>query len=125
GWPRRSWRRGSCRSWSRRPKKALRALGLLAGFRARYDKHLTQSKRTNRLRDWHNGNHPGYTLACRLEARKDQVWLFTTVLSVPWTNNPAEQALKSPKLQQKVSGTGTPSPPSPDSARSAPTSPAP
>jgi hypothetical protein len=32
------------------------------------------------------------------------VWLFTTVLSVPWTTNPAEQALKSPKLHQKVSG---------------------
>jgi len=77
---------------------------LLAEFRARYDKHVTQGKRTNRLRDWHKGNHPGYTLACRLEAKAEQVWLFTTVFSVPWTNNPAEQALKSPKLHQKVSG---------------------
>ena len=26
------------------------------------------------------------------------------MFSVPWTSNPAEQALKSPKLHQKVSG---------------------
>jgi hypothetical protein len=77
---------------------------LLAKLRARYDKHVTQGKRTNRLRHWDKGNHPGYTLACRLEAKAEQVWLFTTVFSVPWTNNPAEQALKSPKLHQKVSG---------------------
>jgi transposase len=77
---------------------------LLAKLRARYDKHVTQGKRTNRLRDWPKGNHPGYALACRLEAKAEQVWLFTTVFSVPWTNNPAEQALKSPKLHQKVSG---------------------
>lgn len=77
---------------------------LLAGFRARYDKHLSQGRRTNRLRDWDKGNHPGYTLATRLRDKADQVWLFTTVFSVPWTNNPAEQALKSPKLHQKVSG---------------------
>lgn len=77
---------------------------LLADLRARYDKHITQGRRTNRLRDWHKGNHPGYTLACRLAAKADQVWLFTTVFSVPWTNNCSEQALKSPKLHQKVSG---------------------
>jgi hypothetical protein len=77
---------------------------VLAGFRDRYDKHVTQGRRTNRLRDWDKGNHPGYTLATRLRDKADQVWLFTTVFSVPWTNNPAEQALKSPKLHQKVSG---------------------
>jgi transposase len=77
---------------------------LLAELRARYDKHITQGRRTNRLRDWDKGNHPGYTLATRLRDKADQVWLFTTVFSVPWTNNPAEQALKSPKLHQKVSG---------------------
>jgi transposase len=77
---------------------------LLGKLRDRYDKHVTQGRRTNRLRDWDKGNHPGYNLACRLEAKAEQIWLFTTVFSVPWTNNPAEQALKSPKLHQKVSG---------------------
>ena len=74
---------------------------LLASLRARYDKAVARGKTTNRLRDWDSGNHPGYTLATRLA---DQVWLFTTVFSVPWTNNASEQALKSPKLHQKVSG---------------------
>jgi hypothetical protein len=50
------------------------------------------------------GNHPGFTLARRLASKAEQVWLFTTAFSVPWTNNASEQALKSPKLHQKVSG---------------------
>ena len=78
---------------------------LLAGLRARYDKAVTWGQTTNRHRDWDGkGNHPGYTLAKRLADKVDQVWLFTTVFSVPWTNNCSEQALKSPKLHQKVSG---------------------
>ena len=77
---------------------------LLAKLRARYDKAVRWGVLTNRHRDWHEGNHPGYKLATRLQAKADQVWLFTTVFAVPWTNNPAEQALKSPKLHQKVSG---------------------
>jgi transposase len=88
--------------------KAARAEGLdpalLAEFRARYDKAVTWGQATNRHRDWPKGNHPGYTLARRLADKTDHVWLFTSVFSVPWTNNPAEQALKSPKLHQKVSG---------------------
>jgi hypothetical protein len=78
---------------------------LLGGLRARYDKAVTWGQATNRHRDWDGkGNHPGYTLAKRLADKADQVWLFTTVFSVPWTNNASEQALKSPKLHQKVSG---------------------
>lgn len=77
---------------------------LLAGLRARYDKAVHWGQITNRHRDWHTGNHPGYTLARRLALKAEQVWLFTTVFAVPWTNNASEQALKSPKLHQKVSG---------------------
>jgi hypothetical protein len=33
-----------------------------------------------------------------LTDKVDQVWLFTSVFSVPWTNNCSERALKSPKL---------------------------
>jgi hypothetical protein len=77
---------------------------LLAQLRARYDQALTWGQATNRHRDWPKGNHPGFTLARRLANKADQVWLFTRDFSVPWTNNASEQALKSPKLHQKVSG---------------------
>jgi hypothetical protein len=77
---------------------------VLAELRARYDKAVAWGQTTNRHRDWPKGNHPGYTLARRLARKADQVWLFTTAFSVPWTNNASEQALKSPKLHQKVSG---------------------
>ena len=77
---------------------------LLAELRARYDKAVHWGQITNRHRDWHKGNHPGYILARRLAAKAEQVWLFTTNFAVPWTNNASEQALKSPKLHQKVSG---------------------
>ncbi|MCA1851003.1 MAG: IS66 family transposase [Beggiatoa sp.] len=77
---------------------------LLAELRARYDQAVAWGQTTNRHRDWHKGNHPGYTLATRLADKAEQVWLFTRVFSVPWTNNASEQALKSPKLHQKVSG---------------------
>ena len=60
---------------------------LLAGLRARYDKAVHWGQITNRHRDWPKGNHPGYTLARRLAAKADQVWLFTTVFAVPWTND--------------------------------------
>ncbi|MBV9024599.1 MAG: hypothetical protein JO362_12595 [Streptomycetaceae bacterium] len=32
----------------------------LADLRQRYDKATAWGRRTNRLRDWHDGNHPGY-----------------------------------------------------------------
>jgi len=76
----------------------------LTDLRARYDKAVRWGRITNRHRDWPKGNHPGYALATRLADKADQVWLFTTVFAVPWTNNASEQALKSPKLHQKVSG---------------------
>ncbi len=77
---------------------------LLTDLRTRYDKAVHWGVITNRHRDWHDGNHPGYKLATRLQTKADQVWLFTTVFTIPWTNNAAEQAIKSPKLHQKVSG---------------------
>jgi transposase len=77
---------------------------LLADLRARYDHAITWGIATNRHRDWATGNHPGYTLAKRLRDKADQVWTFTQNLSVPWTNNASEQALKGPKRHQAVSG---------------------
>jgi hypothetical protein len=77
---------------------------LLADLRERYDKAVSWGIATNRHRDWHKGNHPGYTLAQRLKDKADQVWLFARNFHVPWTNNASEQALKSPKRHQAVSG---------------------
>ncbi|MBW0011511.1 MAG: IS66 family transposase, partial [Pseudonocardiales bacterium] len=77
---------------------------LLADLRTRYDTAVAWGITTNRHRTWAKGNHPGYTLAKRLAAKADQVFTFTRNLAVPWTNNASEQALKSPKRHQAVSG---------------------
>jgi transposase len=77
---------------------------LLADLRARYESAVTWGIATNRHRTWPKGNHPGYTLAKRLQDKADQVFTFTRNLAVPWTNNAAEQALKAPKRHQAVSG---------------------
>ncbi|PWK79479.1 transposase IS66 family protein [Lentzea atacamensis] len=77
---------------------------LLADLRARYDKAVTWGITTNRYRDWHKGNHPGFTLAQRLKDKAEQVWLFARNFAIPWTNNASEQALRSPKRHQAGSG---------------------
>lgn len=77
---------------------------LLAQLRQRYDQAVDWGIATNRHRDWHKGNHPGYTLARRLKDKAGQVWLFAQNFQVPWTNNASEQALKNPKRHQAVSG---------------------
>jgi len=77
---------------------------ILAGLRERYDTAIAFGIQINQHRVWPKGNHPGYTLALRLQTKAAQVWLFTRDFAVPWTNNASEQALKSPKLHQKVSG---------------------
>jgi hypothetical protein len=77
---------------------------LLANLRERYDKAVAWGITNNRHRDWHDGNHPGYTLAQRLKDKAEQVWLFAKNLTVPWTNNASEQALRNPKRHQAVSG---------------------
>lgn len=77
---------------------------LLAKLRERYDKAVTNGIIHNRHRDWHDGNHPGYTLATWLAAYAEQVWHFTTHLNVDWTSNAAERGVKPAKRHQAVSG---------------------
>ena len=76
----------------------------LADAQWRYDQGVLVGISINLSRPWHKGNHPGLVQARRLQAKADQVWLYTKDFRVPWTNNCSEQALKSPKLHQKVSG---------------------
>jgi hypothetical protein len=77
---------------------------LLAHLRERYDKAVDSGVIHNRHRDWHDGNHPGYTLATWLNSYADQVWHFTTHLNVDWTSNAAERGVKPAKRHQAVSG---------------------
>jgi transposase len=44
------------------------------------------------------------SLVARMKELKDAVWRFATVKEVPFTNNLAEQAVRMPKVKQKVSG---------------------
>jgi hypothetical protein len=82
------------------------ALGLqaLTGLRERYDTATEHGRIHNRLRDWHDGNHPGYALARWLEEYKEQVFLFTRDFAVDWTNNVSERGAKAAKRHQAVSG---------------------
>ena len=77
---------------------------LLAKLRRRYDQAVAFGITHNRHRDWHDGNHPGYTLGCWLRGYAGQVWLFTREPGVEWTNNCSEQAVKAAKRHQAVSG---------------------
>jgi transposase len=82
------------------------ALGpeLLDELRERYDTATSFGITHNRLRDWHEGNHPGYALGCWLRGYKEQVFLFTRDFAADWTNNVSERGAKAAKRHQAVSG---------------------
>ena len=77
---------------------------VLAGLRARYEAAVAVGITHNRHRDWHDGNHPGYTLATWLTKHTDQVWLFTTAFAVHWTSTAAERGITPATRHQAVSG---------------------
>jgi transposase len=70
----------------------------------RYDEAAAFGIIHNRLRDWQDGNHPGYALGCWLRDYKDQVFLFTRDFAADWTNNVSERGAKAAKRHQAVSG---------------------
>ena len=82
------------------------ALGadLLDELRQRYDEAAAFGITHNRLRAWHDGNHPGYALGCWLREYKEQVFLFTRDFAADWTTNVAERGAKAAKRHQAVSG---------------------
>ena len=90
--------------------KAARAAGKdldherLTALRHDYDQAVAVGVSANLSRRWHKGNHPGLVLAQRLQRKADQVWLFTTRLDVPATNNGSEHAIRGYKIAAKVSG---------------------
>ena len=77
---------------------------LITRLRRRYDHGVAVGISTNLSRPWHKGNHPGLQLARRLKRKAHQVWLFTTRLDVPATNNGSESAIRGFKLAAKVQG---------------------
>jgi hypothetical protein len=77
---------------------------LITRLRRRYDNGVAVGISTNLSRPWHKGNHPGLQLAKRLKRKAEQVWLFTTRLDVPATNNGSESAIRGFKLTAKVQG---------------------
>ena len=77
---------------------------LLDELRERYDTAVLSGIIHNRLRDWHDGNHPGYTLGTWLREYREQVFLFTREFTVSWTNNVSERGAKAAKRHQAVSG---------------------
>ena len=77
---------------------------LLGKLRERYDEAAAFGIIHNRLRGWHEGNHPGYTLGCWLRDYKEQVFLFTRDFAADWTTNVAERGAKAAKRHQAVSG---------------------
>ena len=77
---------------------------VLDDLRERYDTAVSSGRIHNRLRDWHDGNHPGYSLATWLRDYKEQVFLFTRNFAVSWTNNVSERGAKAAKRHQAVSG---------------------
>jgi transposase len=60
---------------------------VLDNLRERYDTAVSSGIIHNRLRAWHEGNHPGYSLGCWLREYKEQAFLFTRVFAVSWTND--------------------------------------
>jgi hypothetical protein len=73
---------------------------MLAGLLERYDQAVRTGITHNRLRDWHNGNHPGHALGCWLRDYREQVLLFTRGLTVDWTSNVSERGAKAAKQVQ-------------------------
>ena len=77
---------------------------VLDDLRKRYDEAVASGIIHNRLRDWHEGNHPGCALGTWLRDYKEQVFLFTRNFAVSWTNNVSERGAKAARRHQAVSG---------------------
>ena len=81
----------------------------LASFRVRYAKILTEGEALNPLspksgKRGRTRQSKATNLLLRLRNYTDDVWRFATDHHVPFTNNIAEQAVRMPKVKQKISG---------------------
>lgn len=81
----------------------------LADFRARYNQILVAGEVVNPLapksgKRGRTRQSKAANLLLRLRLYADDVWRFATDHNVPFTNNLAEQAVRMPKVKQKISG---------------------
>ena len=81
----------------------------IASFRARYEKLLANGDAVNPLasksgKRGRTRQSKAANLLLRLRNYADDVWRFATDHNVPFTNNIAEQAVRMPKVKQKISG---------------------
>jgi transposase len=83
--------------------------GRIVDFRARYAEILAEGDAVNPLvpRSGKRGRtrqSKAANLLLRLRTYADDVWRFATDHNIPFTNNLAEQAVRMPKVKQKISG---------------------
>jgi transposase len=83
--------------------------GRIADFRARYAEILAQGDAVSPLvqksgKRGRTRQSKAANLLLRLRTYADDVWRFATDHNVPFTNNLAEQAVRMPKVKQKISG---------------------
>ncbi len=81
----------------------------IASFRARYEMLLADGETVNPLvpksgKRGRTRQSKAANLLLRLRNYADDVWRFATDHNVPFTNNLAEQAVRMPKVKQKISG---------------------
>jgi transposase len=81
----------------------------IASFRARYEEILTNGEAVNPLapksgKRGRTRQSKSANLLIRLRNYADDVWRFATDHNIPFTNNIAEQAVRMPKVKQKISG---------------------
>lgn len=81
----------------------------IASFRARYEELLAEGEALNPLapksgKRGRTRQSKAANLLLRLRNYADDVWRFATDHNIPFTNNLAEQAVRMPKVKQKISG---------------------
>lgn len=81
----------------------------ITDYRARYDQILAAGEAVNPLaqksgKRGRTRQSKATNLLLRLRLYADDVWRFATDHHVPFTNNLAEQAVRMPKVKQKISG---------------------
>jgi len=83
--------------------------GQVRDLRHLYDAILTQAELVNPIaaptgKRGRTKQSNAVNLIGRLRQYSDEVWRFMTATDIPFTNNLAEQAVRMPKVKQKVSG---------------------
>ena len=99
-----------------------RWMSTLAQLRERYDEAIAFGITHNRLRGWHEGNHPGYALGCWLRDSKSRYGRSPCSSPSTGRTTAPNRPSKPPSATRPSPATGTPTAPSPAGAAFAATS---